>query len=113
MGEVTLVVEIASQAEDALPREDAEYLALMLGEFYVHPVSENTCKWGGGAEVGIRGNEPAGASLQNASRSSLRKACTPVRLRWVRRGHEFRSLMMLCNNVRYHYYDVGEEGRGH
>lgn len=41
MGEITLVVEISSKADDALAGEDAEYLALMLGEFWMEVVSEN------------------------------------------------------------------------
>lgn len=83
-------VQVLAQLDNPLAGKDAENRPLVLGEIWA-PVS---------AQVMVmrsRKTLPAGASRENCSRSSLRNAWTPVKLRWVSRGQQFRSRIMLCS----------------
>jgi len=61
-----------------------------------------------GVTCRLGGYTPCGASLQNASRSLRRNACTPVKLKWVNRGQLFNSTMMLWLLLVINKY--GDEG---
>jgi hypothetical protein len=74
IGKVTLAVEVPTQADYALPREDTEHLTLVLGKLWWWPLVYLV-------HNGWVGNVPFGASRLKASKSSLKNAWTPVRLR--------------------------------
>lgn len=92
MSECIISVQITTQIGHALPRENTEYISLVFGEL-CNRISVSDLY--GRYSLRCYGS-PAGASRQNCSRSVLKKAWTPVRLRWVNRGQELRSLMILC-----------------
>lgn len=75
------VVEVVAELRDADARENAKHASLMIREFCTScqfvciPTMRET-------KNGI----PGGGGRQNSANSSLRKAVTPVKLRWVKRG---------------------------